>query len=44
MGIEVMRALRKGQALSFYYGPSGGSVSDQQVFWSLRFFESDIID
>ncbi len=38
-GIEVMRALRKGQASSFYYGkPQGECVSNQQGFRSLSTF------
>jgi hypothetical protein len=38
-GIEVMRALRKGQASSFYYGqPQGEVSSNQQGFRSLSTF------
>jgi hypothetical protein len=39
-GTEVMRALRKGQAASFYYGGASG----EQGFRPLSFFEGEIID
>ena len=44
-GIEVMRALRKGQASSFYYGqPQGEVCLINRVFGLLALFKGNFID